>query len=155
PAVLLEQYCESVLTDAETLYRSEVLADPETYAIPSQYRFAVIVRDALSIINHGDLAGSISLLKAAVQVYPRMSAAVNQLLQSLEEQICSSGQAVPEEFIVLGGQVKQVLHGLMEKGQWEEAYSVMAQLVSLLPNDLEVLCMKQEILRCGTLEHGG
>lgn len=150
PAVLLEQYCESVLTDAEALYRPEVLAAPETYALPSQYRFAAIVKDALVLFNKGDLTGCIPLLNVAVQVYPRMSVAVSQLLRSLEEQMHSSQRTVPEEFLLLGNQVKQVLYDLMEKKQWEEAYGVSAQLVSLLPDDLDVLRMKQEILHHGT-----
>lgn len=150
PAVLLEQYCGSILIDAESLYRSEVLADPETYALPSQYRFAAIVKEALVLFNKGDLTGCIPLLNASVQIYPRMSVAVSQLLRSLEEQIHSSQRTVPEEFLILGNQVKQVLHDLMEKKQWEEAYGVSAQLVSLLPDDLDVLRMKQEILHHGT-----
>lgn len=150
PAVLLHQYCESVILDAETLYRPEVLADPETYAIPSQYRFAVAVCDALSAIDRGNLTDSGPLLKAAIQIYPKMSAAVNQLLRSLEEQIYLSSHTVPEEFTALGDQVKQVLHELIENEQWEEAYGVTSQLIPLLPDDLEVLRMKQEILRHGT-----
>lgn len=150
PAVLLRQYCESVITGAQALYREEALADPEAYALPSQYRFAVVIREALRLMEEGNLAGSIPLLKESVHVYPQMSAAVSQLLRSLEEQIRSPQRTVPEEFMVLGGQVKQVLCGLMEKGQWEEAYGVTAQLVPLLPDDLEVLRMKQEILRQGT-----
>ena len=55
--------------------------------------------------------------------------------------------AVSEEFAALGRQVKQVLYGLMENKQWQEAYGVVNQLAALLPEDLEVLKLKQEILR--------
>ena len=51
--------------------------------------------------------------------------------------------------MLLGEQVKQILRGLINGGQWDEAYGVMEQLLSLLPDDLEVLQMKQEILRQG------
>ena len=37
----------------------------------------------------------------------------------------------------------------MANQQWEEAYGVNAQLVTLLPDDLEILRLKQEILREG------
>ena len=59
----------------------------------------------------------------------------------------ASGPAVSEEFAALGRQVKQVLYGLMENKQWQEAYGVVNQLAALLPEDLEVLKLKQEILR--------
>ena len=55
---------------------------------------------------------------------------------------------------MLGGQVKQVLRGLIDTGQWEQAYDVLGQLMLLLPGDLEALRMKQEISR-GRSETGG
>ncbi len=88
-------------------------------------------------------------MKDALHIYPKMSGTVGQLLRYLEEEIQSPKQAVPEEFMLLGEQVKQVLRGLIDGGQWTEAYGVMGQLLSLLPDDLEVLRMKQEILRQG------
>lgn len=147
PAVLLRQYCESVITDAKALYRDEVLADPSAYALPETYRFAAAAGEALTLIEEGHFAEGIPLLKDAAYMCPRMSAAVSQFLRALDEQVLAPKQTVSEEFMILGGQVKQVILGLMEKGQWEEAYGVMAQLVPLLPNDLEVLRMKQLILR--------
>ena len=38
---------------------------------------------------------------------------------------------------------------MIDKGQWTEAQEVMEQLLSLLPDDPEVLRMKQEILSRG------
>ena len=78
-----------------------------------------------------------------------MSGAVGQLLRYLEEEMLTPKPAASEEFQILGGQVKQVLRGLIDAGKWDEAYAVMGQLQSLLPDDLEVLQMKQEILRQG------
>ncbi len=71
------------------------------------------------------------------------------LVRYLEDEVQAPKRSVSEEFEMLGGQVKQVLRGLMKAGQWEEAYKVMGQLITLLPDDLEVLQMKQEILRLG------
>ena len=79
-----------------------------------------------------------------------MSSAISQLLQHLEEQKHRTDNGAPEEFQVLGTQVKQVLRGLIDAKQWDEAYGVAAKLLPLLPDDLEVLQMKQEILRQGT-----
>ena len=76
-----------------------------------------------------------------------MSGAVGQLLRYLEEEAQAPRTAVSEEFQLLGAQVKQALRGLMETGRWEEAQSVIGQLLALLPDDIEALRMKQEILR--------
>lgn len=86
-------------------------------------------------------------LKEAIRIFPKMSAAVSLLLQYLEEQEQAQKNSVSEEFQILGAQVKQVLRGLIAAKQWENACSVMEQLISLLPDDPEVLRMKQEILR--------
>ena len=79
---------------------------------------------------------------------------MGQLLRYLEEKLKNPEQNISEEFIMLGGQVKQVLCGLMDKGQWEEAYGIIGQLLSLLPNDFEVIRMKQKILRKGVCPEG-
>ena len=146
---LLGQYCLSVCTDAEALYREEALADPKAYALPTRYRFAAALRIALGFIEEAQFIESFPYLKDALHIYPRMSGAVGQLLRYLEEEMLTPKPAASEEFQILGGQVKQVLRGLIDAGKWDEAYAVMGQLQSLLPDDLEVLQMKQEILRQG------
>lgn len=143
---LLYQYCTSVCSESEMLYRDEALADPVAYALPTRYRFAVILKTALQLIEEKRMEDAFPVLADAVRVYPQMSAAVSRLLRNLEEQMMDSQQSVSEEFAILGAQVKQVLCGLIDGRQWEEAYSVATQLLSLLPDDLEVLRMKQEIL---------
>lgn len=146
---LLDRYCTSVRTDAEALYREEPLADPAAYGLPTKYRFAAMLKDALAAIKDKNFMESFSYLKDALHIYPRMSMAVGQLARYLEEEMTAPKPSVSEEFRILGGQVKQVLRGLMDAGQWEEAETVLGQLLSLLPDDLEVLRMKQEILRRG------
>ena len=78
-----------------------------------------------------------------------MSSLIGRLTKLIDEQANRPQATVSEEFAALGLQVKQVLYGLIENRQWGEAYSVAAQLASLLPDDLEVLRLKQEILREG------
>lgn len=143
---LLNQYSASVCSEFEALYRDEVLADPVEYALPTRYRFAAALKDALRLIEENRITDSFPVLEEAVRIYPQMSAAVSQLLRNLERQLVDSQQNTSEEFVTLGAQVKQVLYGLIDGKQWEEAYNVVTQLAALLPDDLEVLRMKQEIL---------
>ena len=75
-----------------------------------------------------------------------MSVIVSRLSEYLEEKMNAPQQPVSEEFAILGKQVKQMLLGLMENGQWREAYGVADQLITLLPGDLEILKLKQEIM---------
>lgn len=143
---LLGTYCGSILTEARALYRDELLRNPDSYALPPLYKFAFLIQDVLGLIETGKLAECIPLLKKAVRVYPRMSSLIGRLTKLIDEQANRPQATVSEEFAALGLQVKQVLYGLIENRQWGEAYSVVAQLASLLPDDLEVLRLKQEIL---------
>ena len=81
---LMEQYCVSVCADAETLYREEALADPATYALPTRYRFAATLKEALEFIRKEKFIESFPHLKEALRIYPRMSGAVGQLLRYVE-----------------------------------------------------------------------
>lgn len=146
---LLHRYCESMVASAKRIYREEALYGEDSYVLPPQYRFAVMVDRVLCLVESGSFDGCIPLLRDAYRIYPKLTAVISQLIRYLTEQIEKPPKVVSEEFAALGKQVKGVLSELMEKGQWEEAYSVTAQLIPLLPDDLEVLRMKQMILREG------
>ena len=144
---LLRRYSELTLTEADIIYNEKILRNPEHYALPFQYKFAFIIKNILENLEHKRYADCIPLLKKALQMYPDMTVVIKKLSRYLEEKMSASGPAVSEEFAALGRQVKQVLYGLMENKQWQEAYGVVNQLAALLPEDLEVLKLKQEILR--------
>lgn len=146
---LLDEYCSSVISDAQMIYRDELLKNPDSYILPAQYKFAVCIRDVLQLMETGDYAACVPLLKKGLHLYPQLSVAVSGLTKHLNELLKNPPRPASAEFEILGNQVKQVLHGLMANQQWEEAYGVNAQLVTLLPDDLEILRLKQEILREG------
>lgn len=144
---LLQDYSGSTIAEAEMIYNKEILQDPEHYALPFQYRFAFTIKRILKCLDNKEYAECIPLLKKALQIYPDMTLVIKRLSGHLEEKMkASSGSTVPEEFTALGRQVKQVLYGLIGNRQWQEAYEVAGQLAALLPEDLEVLRLKQEIL---------
>lgn len=147
---LLWDYCESVIADARMLYRREILDSRDSYMQPEKYKFAVRMSGALRLIDDGKIAECVPLLAEAVHICPQMSGAVSHLTRYLNEIIKNPPPHVSEEFLSLGGQVKQMLFNLMNNKKWDEAYGVSTQLVTLLPEDMEVLRLKQEILRAGT-----
>ena len=48
--------------------------------------------------------------------------------------------------MTFGNQIKQVILNLIANEQWAEAHSMTEQLQTLLPDDPEILNMKQEIM---------
>ena len=144
---LLKRYCGSVRREADTLYKEEILAVPDYYALPSRYKFVFTAEKVLEALELGRYKECIKLLRNAIRTYPQMSGAISCLSDYMEEKLKEPPQQISEEFKVLGNQVKQVLNGLVANGQWGEAYGVAEQLLALLPGDLEVLKLKQEIMR--------
>lgn len=144
---LLRRYCRCAVNAARPLYREEVFENPDFYALPSRIRFALKINVALDYMERGEYQRSIALVREALHIYPRMAAAVNNFVQYLLDQIRNPTRTVSQEFLQLGGQVKQALKGMIAQGQWEEAYGVVARFAAILPDDLEVLRLKQQILR--------
>lgn len=144
---LLDEYCKSVRQEAETLYREEVLAIPDYYALPSRYKFVFMAEKILAQLDGGHYTECILLLRQAIHTYPQMSVVIGCLSDYMEEKIKEPPKPVSEEFTILGNQVKQMLLGLISNEQWGEAYGVADQLLALLPGDLEVVKLKQEIMR--------
>ena len=144
---LLKEYCRSVREEANALYKEEILAIPDHYALPSRYKFVFVAEKVFGHLEEGRYEACIALLREAIHTYPQMSGAISCLSDYMEEKLKEPPRQISEEFLVLGNQVKQVLKGLVASEQWGEAYGVTEQLLALLPGDLEVLKMKQEIMR--------
>lgn len=149
---LLRRYCGCVIDSIRPLYREEALQGADNYALPCRVRFALKVGEALDYMEKGDYGSSIPAVKKALHIYPRMSAAVNNLVQYLLDRIKNPPRVVSEEFVQLGGQVKQALREMIAQGQWEDAYGVVVRFAAILPDDREVLRLKQQILREETAE---
>lgn len=142
----LKGYCKSVRLEADALYKEEILLNPEYYALPYHFKFALFMEKALCSLENGSYGECVPLLKKAIRAYPQMSVIVGRVSEYMEEKMKAPKQPESEEFAVLGKQVKQMLLSLMEAGQWQQAYSVAEQLSTLLPGDLDVLKLKQEIM---------
>ena len=56
-------------------------------------------------------------------------------------------QNAGKEYQKIAAQLKEVLSALTEQGKYAEAMSILPQLVSLLPEDLELLRIKQRLLK--------
>lgn len=143
---LLRRYCKSVRMEADTIYKEEIISNPDFYVLPYQHRFALLMEKVLDKFENRNYGECIGILGKAIRAYPQMSVVVSRLSEYIEEKMKEPQQPVSEEFSALGRQVKKMLLGLMANGQWREAYGVAEQLTALLPGDLEVLKLKQEIM---------
>lgn len=143
---LAKEYCGSVGREMSALYRGDILSSPDFYALPCRHRSASWLGAAIEAFESGRFGECIPCLEKAARLNPQMAPAVGHISAYLEERLNQPEAPADGEFEALGAQVKQALGVLIKSGQWEEAYGVLEQLAALLPEDAELLRMKQEIL---------
>lgn len=82
-----------------------------------------------------------------MDIHPGLSVVIKRLLDHVIEKSEEASRKKGEEFEALSVQIKQALRGMIERQEYCQAEPVIAQLLSLLPNDMEVLKMKQIMLQ--------
>ena len=78
--------------------------------------------------------------------YPALTGAVHEVIRYLKNRINNPASNAGEEFQRIAEQMKSTLAALIRQQQYKEAVSVMEQLCRLLPEDLELLRLRQELL---------
>lgn len=66
------------------------------------------------------------------------------MLSIISDEINQPEQANPE-FLALGTQVKNIVRSLIQEERYEDAQPFIQQLSTLLPKDLEVVRLRQEL----------
>ena len=66
------------------------------------------------------------------------------MLSIIADEISQPEQANPE-FLALGTQVKYIVRSLIQENRYEDALPFIQQLSTLLPKDLEVVRLRQEL----------
>lgn len=75
-----------------------------------------------------------------------MTGVLHEVIRLMARQADNPASNTGAEFQALAVQMKEALKVMLEKGQYTEAMSVAKQLSSLLPDDLELLRLRQNIL---------
>ena len=140
-------YIQCILSYYGKQYRQELFEESEGKFLPADCRFAVFVKKALGHMEEQQFTEAVSLLRAALKFYPAMTGVVQELIRQMKSRMDNPALNAGEEFQMLAAQMKQNLLSLAQAGQYDEALSVMEQLSVLLPEDLELLRIRQSILR--------
>lgn len=144
---MLHSFCESILHYYTSLYREEYFEGDMLFYLPSICQFGVALRETLDMIEKENWQDAIKGLRKALNIHPGLSVLIKRLL----DYVIMRSKEVPREaggeFETLGGQIKEVLQGMIERREYDQAEPIMTQLLTLLPDDLEVLKMKQIMLQ--------
>ena len=137
----LQQYTELVTFYYKEIYKEEMIQEQYRYMLPPQFAFSLYYMES-------NLEGydQIECLKKAKTVYPRMLVVIKRLMEYLLKEYDRKHRVVNQEFQQLGVQVKQQVKQMIENHQYEAAFPIVTQLLQLIPDDLELVRLKQKIL---------
>lgn len=137
----LDRYTNVVIDYYKNRYQEEMKREENRYLLQMEYAFALYYQESCR-----EEFDQIECLKKAKESYPRMLVVVKRYMEYLLQEYDKKQRAGNEEFQQLGAQVKLQIKQMIAQNQYEGALPILMQLLSLMPNDLELLRLKQKIL---------
>lgn len=137
----MEAYCSCILEFHRKLYKEELLEEGNRELLPVECRFAFLAQEALEQLDCAQMVPAVKSFRKALAVYPKLSGVIRELLRQLQAE--KPPQNENPEFQQLAVQMKTAIVEMLKKGQAKEAIGVIEQLLPLLPDDLELLRLKQ------------
>ncbi len=142
----LAGYSRCVLSYYKRQYREEMFEEREGASLPPDCRFALYTAKALESMEAQKFPEAVHLFRLALKCYPVMTGVVQEVIRQMKNRIDNPARNAGGEFGMLAEQMKQSLSMLVEQRQYAQALPVMQQLCTLLPEDLELLRIRQRLL---------
>lgn len=142
----LTHYVQCVLSYYKELYREEMFSEKRKKLLPDDCKFALVVSDALQHISKRNFPEAVSLFRSALYYYPAMTGVIHEVTRQMKSIMDNPSDNAGTEFQMLAAQLKIEFATLIKEGQYTQALSIMQQLSALLPEDLELLKLRQQLL---------
>lgn len=142
----MSEYTWCVLSYYKGQYREEMFLEEKRNILPEDCRFAILISDALECIEKRQLPEAVRFFRRALHFYPAMTGVIHEIIRQLKDSMDNPAPVSGEEFQILAEQMKSSLSMLIEQEQYTQALPVMQQLCTLLPEDLELLRLRQRLL---------
>lgn len=140
---LAEKYCKTVIEYYRSFYKESCFVEGNDTVLPAKCIFALSVREALDNRTKNEADQYVKNLRKALYACPEFSRIIGKLLKDFEKHKTQTSNI---EFAQLGEQVKTQIKMLVSQGQYMEAYPILMKLIQMLPNDTELLKLKQHII---------
>ncbi len=141
-----KEYSGYVLQFYHIQYCEEMFDHENRILLPKDCRFALYVAEALEKIECGEFLRAVRLFRRAIQFYPEMTGVIREVIRQISAKAENSVQNSGEEFQMLAQQMKSALYTMLDSREYVQAFQVIQQMSTLLPEDLELLRMRQNIL---------
>ena len=142
----LEKYALCISSFYRGQYQEAMFEDSARHLLPPDCRMSLAVLEALDHWKKGNLAETVRLFRQVLGIYPQMTGVIREALRLLKNELDYPAPAAGPEFEQLALQMKAALKTMLQNGQYQEAMSVLSQLLPLLPDDMELLKLQQQLL---------
>lgn len=146
-AGLLEEYCRTTVSFYKEQYHENMFRGRNKHLLPKDYQFASLASASLEKIKQKNFPEAVRLLHSSLSFKPEMTGAANEVIRQMKNLVDDPSQDAGEEYHSLAMQLKAAASSLVSQGMYQEALSILPQLTALLPADLELLRIKQNLLR--------
>lgn len=143
----LEKYIGYILQFYQLQYRDDMFHADKQNLLPKDCRFAVCVSEALEKMECGEFPEAVRLFRKSLRFEPTMTSVIREMIREMSVKINNPTHHTGDEFQALALQMKAALNTMIENQQYAESLPVILQLCPLLPEDLELLKMRQKVLR--------
>lgn len=143
----LREYSRQVLQFYRIQYHDELFNEEKCILLPRDARFALFAWEALEKMEYAEYPEAVSLFRKALRFEPSMTGVIREMIRQMSAKLNTPRQNTGEEFQALALQMKNALKAMIEKQQYAEALPVILQLSPLLPEDLELLKLRQMVLQ--------
>ena len=143
----LEDYCRCILKFYKAQFNNEMFEEKSRALLPGECSFALTALDALGQVEGGQLTEAVHSFRRCIKIFPSMTGVLRELLRQAVRRVNDPGLHMGEEFYVLAGQMKGTLSALLSAGETVQAAGILNQLLPLMPEDVELVRMRQELIR--------
>ena len=143
----LREYSGYVLQFYRIQYREEMFSEETRILLPKDCRFALFVWEGVEKMEHAEFPEAVRLFRKALRFYPEMTGVIREVIRQISIKAETPVQNSGEEFQMLAQQMKDTLHTMLDKRQYAQALQIILQMSALLPEDMELLRMRQNVLR--------
>jgi glycosyltransferase involved in cell wall biosynthesis len=140
----IKQYCQWVKSYTTSIYNEKFLSSCNDAFLPPNYRFALQMEKVFEDIERPNYPQVLQRLHKIIYVYKPFCGVIRRMLSIIADEINQPEQA-NQEFLALGAQVKAIVRSLIQEERYEDALPFIQQLSTLLPKDLEVVRLRQEL----------
>ncbi len=143
----LSEYAETILSFYKMQYRDEMFRQENQNFLPRSCRFACLLSEAIQKIEHMEYEKAVHLLHSALLLNLEMTGVISEVVREISGKIKNPMLNTSAEFQMLAKQMKAALKTMLINKQYQDAQPIVTQLLQLLPEDLELLRIKQKIGR--------